>query len=83
MTIFVNLNDHELLTTSVEMWIEVFTGWAARHGRVDEETAEQLGGYEEFLRASIWHLKQLRDASPSESSAESAVALNRYAPNAF
>ncbi len=68
MTVFVNLNDHELVTTSVEMWSEVFTAWAGRHGRTDEESAEQLGEYEEFLSASVWHLKQLRDASPGDSS---------------
>jgi hypothetical protein len=62
MTIFVALNEHELTTTAVEMWSEVFIAWAALHGRIDEESAEQLGEYEEFLRASIWHLKQVRDA---------------------
>jgi hypothetical protein len=66
MTIFVTLNEHELLTTLVEMWSEVFAAWSAVHGRVDNESADQLGEYEEFLRASIWHLKQLRDAPPGE-----------------
>jgi hypothetical protein len=70
MTIFVTLNDHELLTTSVEMWSEVFTAWAAVHGRVDAESAAQLREYDEFLRASIWHLKQLRDARAGESANE-------------
>jgi hypothetical protein len=70
MTIFASLKDHELLTTSVEMWSEVFTAWAAMHGRVDAESAQQLGEYEEFLRASIWHLKQLRDAHGTESANE-------------
>ena len=66
MTIFVTLNEHELLTTLVEMWSEVFAAWSAVHGRVDNESTDQLGEYEEFLRASIWHLKQLRDALPGE-----------------
>jgi hypothetical protein len=66
MTIFVALNKHELATTAVEMWSEVFTAWAAMHGRVDEESSEQLGEYEEFLRASIWHLKQLRNTPRNE-----------------
>ncbi len=66
MTIFVALNEHELTTTAVEMWSEVFTAWAALHGRIDEESAEQLGEYEQFLRASIWHLKQVRDAPRGE-----------------
>jgi hypothetical protein len=70
VTIFVSLIKHELPTTSVEMWSEVFTAWAAVHGRVDDESAEQLGEYEEFLRASIWHLKQLRDAPRAELSDE-------------
>jgi hypothetical protein len=52
------------------MWSEVFTAWAAVHGRVDAESAGQLGQYEEFLRASIWHLKQLRDAAAGESANE-------------
>jgi hypothetical protein len=42
------------------MWSEVFTAWAALHGRTDEDSAQQLGEYEEFLRASIWHLKQIK-----------------------
>ena len=62
MTIFVAVNQHELTTTAIEMWSEVFTAWAALHGRIDEESAEQLGEYEEFLRASIWHLKQVKGA---------------------
>jgi hypothetical protein len=66
MTIFVALNQHELTTTAVEMWSEVFTAWAALHGRIDEESADQLGECEEFLRASIWHLKQVRDAPRDE-----------------
>jgi hypothetical protein len=66
MTIFVSLNEHELTATAVEMWNEVFTAWAALHGRIDEESAQQLGEYEEFLRASIWHLKQVRDAPREE-----------------
>jgi hypothetical protein len=60
MQIFVSLKEHELTTTAVEMWSEVFTAWAALHGRTDEESAQQLGEYEEFLRASIWHLKQVK-----------------------
>jgi len=66
MTIFVALNEHEMTTTAVEMWSEVFTAWAALHGRIDEDSAEQLGEYEQFLRASIWHLKQVRDAPRDE-----------------
>jgi hypothetical protein len=66
MTIFVALNKHELASTSVEMWSEVFSAWAAAHGRLDDESAEQLNEYEEFLRASIWHLKQLRDLPRDE-----------------
>jgi hypothetical protein len=42
------------------MWSEVFTAWAALHGRTDGDSAQQLGEYEEFLRASIWHLKQVK-----------------------
>ena len=69
MTIFVSLNEHELTATAVEMWSEVFMAWAALHGRIDDESAEQLGEYEEFLRASIWHLKQVRDAPREEQAA--------------
>jgi hypothetical protein len=66
MTIFVALNNHELTSTSIEMWSEVFAAWAAVYGRVDEGSSEQLSEYEQFLRASIWHLKQLRDAPRGE-----------------
>jgi hypothetical protein len=66
MTIFVGLNDHEFRTAPIEMWSEVFTAWSAAHGRVDEESSEQLHAYEEFLRASIWHLKQRRDTPRDE-----------------
>ena len=66
MTTFMALNKYELLATSVEMWSEVFAAWAAIHGRVDEESHEQVGEYEEFLRASIWHLKQRRDTPLTE-----------------
>jgi hypothetical protein len=66
MTIFVGLNDHEFRTAPIEMWCEVFSAWSAAHGRVDDESSEQLLAYEEFLRASIWHLKQLRDSPRDE-----------------
>jgi hypothetical protein len=66
MTIFVDLNEHEFRTAPIEMWSEVFTAWSAAHGRVDEDSTEQLHAYEEFLRASIWHLKQLRDRPRDE-----------------
>ena len=67
MTIFVSLNDHELVTTPVEMWHEVFTAWAAIHGRADRDSTAQLDQYTEFLRASIWHLKELRDGARGDS----------------
>jgi hypothetical protein len=67
MTIFVSLNDHEFVITPVEMWHEVFTAWAAIHGRVDRDSTQQLEEYTEFLRASIWHLKELRDAARGDS----------------
>jgi len=70
MSILVSLNDHAFHIAPVEMWHEVFTDWAALYGRVDEESADQLAEYEEFLRASIRHLKQLRDASLRRSSDE-------------
>ncbi len=60
MKIFVGLKEHELIATAVEMWSEVFTAWAGLHGRTDDDSAQQLVEYEEFLRASIWHLKQVR-----------------------
>jgi hypothetical protein len=66
MTIFVGLTDHEFQTAPIEMWCEVFTAWSAAHGRADDESSEQLRAYEEFLRASIWHLKQLRDSPRDE-----------------
>ncbi|HET6327369.1 MAG TPA: hypothetical protein VFG04_21990 [Planctomycetaceae bacterium] len=67
MTIFVSLNDHEFVITPVEMWHEVFIAWAAIHGRVDRDSTQQLEEYTEFLRASIWHLKELRDAARGDS----------------
>jgi hypothetical protein len=67
MTTFVNLNDQEFVTTPVEMWNEVFTAWAAIHGRVDPDSSEQLDEYTQFLRASIWHLKELRDGARGDS----------------
>ncbi len=66
MTIFVGLNEHEFRMAPIDMWSEVFTAWCAAHGRVDEESTEQLHAYEQFLRASIWHLKQLRDQPRDE-----------------
>jgi hypothetical protein len=66
MTTFVSLNDHDFVNTPIAMWDEVFTAWAAIHGRVDPESSEQLDEYAEFLRASIWHLKELRDGAPGD-----------------
>jgi hypothetical protein len=48
------------------MWAEVFTAWSLAHGRADDESTEQQLAYEEFLRASIWHLKQLRNGQRDE-----------------
>ncbi len=67
MTIFVSLNNHDFVNTPIAMWDEVFTAWAAIHGRVDPESSEQLDEYAEFLRASIWHLKELRDGARGDS----------------
>ena len=63
MTVFVGLIDDEFRAAPIEMWSEAFTSWAAVHGRTDEESTEQVADYEKFLRASIWHLKERRDAS--------------------
>ncbi len=49
------------------MWHEAFTSWAAIHGRADSDSAEQVKEYAEFLKASIWHLKQLRDGARGDS----------------
>jgi hypothetical protein len=62
MTVFVGLIDNEFRAAPIEMWSETFTSWAAVHGRTDDESAEQVAEYEKFLRASIWHLKERRDA---------------------
>jgi hypothetical protein len=66
MTVFVGLIDNEFRAAPIEMWNETFTAWAAVHGRTDEESAEQVAEYENFLRACIWHLKELRDAARQE-----------------
>jgi hypothetical protein len=65
---FVNLIDQSFQRAPLEMWGEVFTDWAALHGRVDEESTDQLGQYEDFLRASLGHLKQFKDTDSGGSS---------------
>jgi hypothetical protein len=66
MTVFVGLIDNEFRAAPIEMWSETFTAWASAHGRTDEESTEQVAEYEQFLRASIWHLKERRDAARPE-----------------
>lgn len=72
MTIFVSLREYEFRAALIAMWSEAFTAWASLHGRPDDESSEQLAEYENFLRGSIWHLKQLRDAPRQNKSDERA-----------
>jgi hypothetical protein len=66
MTLFVGLVDNEFHTAPVKMWSEVFSSWASLHRRPDDESREQLAEYAAFLRASVAHVKQLRDRAAAE-----------------
>jgi hypothetical protein len=66
LLIFGGLTDNEFRAAPIEMWKESFSEWAAVHGRPDDESIRQSDELEEFLRASVGRLKQLRDAPRSE-----------------
>ena len=66
MALFAGLVDNEFHTTPVKMWSEVFSSWASLHRRADDESKEQLAEYAAFLRASVVHLKELRDRAAAE-----------------
>src|SRR5688500_6776777 len=74
MTLFVGLVDKNSTRRPSKCGVKCFMSWASLHRRPDEQSKEQLVEYAAFLRASLVHLKELRDRATAEIVSDAAAS---------